>query len=304
MEGSSDATRRSIDEGAVAAVQRRLARQTAPPWLHAEIAGRMAERLLLFKTPPRCIVDWSSFLGASAQKLTTTFPDAALIAVEPCDILVQRSRLSLRLPWWNPRRWMAPAPDVMLESAMPSCNAQLVWANMVLHGVTDPPALMRRWHRMLSPGGFAMFSCLGPDTVRELTSVYSHLQWPAPTIGFIDMHDLGDMLVHAGYADPVMDQERLTVHWDSAPALCRDLRLLGGNVSPDRHSGLRTPRWQTALQTVLEPLRDTSGRFALTFEIVYGHAFKAETTASVPAETQIPLGEMRRLLHSARKTAF
>ena len=304
MEGSNDATRRSIDGGAVAAVQRRLARQTNPPWLHAEIAGRMAERLLLFKTPPRRIVDWSSFLGASAQQLTTTFPDAALIAVEPCDILVERSRLSLRLPWWNPRRWTAPAPDVMLESAMSSCDAQLVWANMVLHGVTDPPALMRRWHRMLSPGGFAMFSCLGPDTVRELTSVYSHLQWPAPTIGFVDMHDLGDMLVHAGYADPVMDQERLTVHWDSAPALCRDLRLLGGNVSPDRHSGLRTPRWQTALQTVLEPLRDTSGRFALTFEIVYGHAFKAETAASVPAETQIPLGEMRRLLHSARKTAF
>ncbi|MEI7465958.1 MAG: methyltransferase domain-containing protein [Burkholderiales bacterium] len=264
----------------------------------------MAERLLLFKTPPRRIVDWSSFLGASAQKLTTTFPNAALIAVEPGDILVERSRQSLRLPWWNPKRWTGPAPDVMLESETPPRDAQLVWANMALHGVTDPPALMRCWHSMLSSGGFVMFSCLGPDTVRELTSVYAHLQWPAPTIGFVDMHDLGDMLVHAGFADPVMDQERLTVHWDSAPALCRDLRLLGGNVSPDRHSGLRTPRWRASLQTALEPLRDRSGRLALTFEIVYGHAFKVEVTSHEPAETQIPLEEMRRLLHSARKTGI
>jgi malonyl-CoA O-methyltransferase len=225
-----------------------------------------------------------------------------LIAVEPSDILVERSRLSLRVPWWNPRRWTAPAPDVMLESAMPPGDAQLIWANMVLHGVTDPPALMLRWHRMLSPGGFVMFSCLGPDTVRELTSVYEHLQWPAPTIAFVDMHDLGDMLVHAGFADPVMDQERLTVHWDNAPALCRDLRLLGGNVSPDRYPGLRTPHWQALLHRALEHLRDSSGRYALTFEIVYGHAFQAEATAPAPADTQVPLEEMRRLLRSTRKT--
>ncbi len=301
MTGSSEAAR-SIDEAAVSAVQRRLARHASPPWLHAEVAGRMAERLLLFKTPPRRMVDWCSFLGAGAQRLTTTFPNSALIAIEPSDILAERSRALLRSPWWTPRRWKAPAAEVALESAPPPENVQLVWANMVLHGVTAPPSLMQHWHRMLSPGGFAMFSCLGPDTVRELTAVYARLQWPEPTIAFVDMHDLGDMLVHAGFADPVMDQERLSVHWDSAAALCRDLRLLGSNVSPHRYPGLRTPRWQTALHGALESLRDNSGRYALTFEIVYGHAFKAERRASAPAETQVPLGEMRRLLQSARKT--
>ena len=300
MAVSSEAMR-SIDEAAVAAVQRRLARQTAPPWLHTEIAGRMAERLLLFKTPPRRIVDWSSFLGASAQRLATTFPEAQLIAVEPSDRLVERSRQLLRVPWWTPRRWTAPAAEVILASTTPGV-AQLVWANMVLHGVADPPALMQHWQRLLSPGGFVMFSCLGPDTVCELTALYARLHWPAPTIAFVDMHDLGDMLVHAGFADPVMDQERLTVHWDTASALCKDLRLLGGNVLPDRYPGLRTPRWQAALHAALEPLRDSSGRYALTFEIVYGHAFKAEAKMLAPAETQVSLEEMRRLLPSARKT--
>lgn len=303
MAGSSDAVR-SIDDTAVAAVQRRLGRLAQPPWLHVEIAERMAERLLLFKAKPRRIVDWSSFLGAGASRLTTTFPDAEMVAVEPSCGLVERSRAQLRTPWWTTRRWTAPAAGAVLESAPGPGDAQLVWANMMLHGVTNPPALMQRWQQMLTRGGFLMFSCLGPDTVRELTSVYVQLRWPSPTIAFVDMHDLGDMLVRAGFADPVMDQERLTVHWNSAEALCRDLRLLGGNVSPDRFPGLRTPRWLRQMHSALEPLRDGSGRYALTFEIVYGHAFKGEATASAATETQVSLEEMRGLLPSARKTVF
>ena len=263
----------------------------------------MAERLLLFKTPPRRIIDWSSFLGASAPRLMATFPNAAMVAVEPCESLAERSRVLLRAPWWTARRWKVPSAEVVLAPATPPEPAQLVWANMVLHGVVDPPALMQRWQRMLSPGGFVMFSCLGPDTVQELAALYARLQWPAPSIAFVDMHDLGDMLVHAGFADPVMDQERLTVHWNSASALCADLRRLGGNVSPDRYPGLRTPRWQAVLHAALATLRDASGRYALTFEIVYGHAFKAELSVPAPAETRVPLAEMRRLMKSARKTA-
>lgn len=298
----SGAAARSIDEVAVATVQRRLARLATPPWLHAEIAGRMAERLQLFKVAPRCVVDWSSFLGAGASHLVSTFPHAALMAVEPNSALLERSRQALHTPWWHARRWRAPAPATLLaaDPAL-SIEAQLVWSNMALHGVADPLVLMQRWQRMVSPGGVVMFSCLGPDSVRELTELYAQLQWPAPTLPFVDMHDLGDMLVHAGLADPVMDQEHLTVHWDSASALCNDLRQLGGNVSPERYTGLRTPRWRAALHRALEALRDSSGRLALTFEVVYGHAFKAEAAVVSLSETHVSLEEMRRLVHASRK---
>lgn len=301
MAGSS-ATARSIDEKAVATVQRRLARSPEPPWLHAEIAGRMAERLQLFKAAPQRIVEWSSFLGAGAQRLATDFPGAVSTFVEPCEALAARSRMGLRPSWWRIRRWTTAAADVRLASAVMPADAQLVWANMMLHGACDPWAVMQRWQQMLSPGGFVMFSCLGPDTLRELTSLYAQLQWPAPTIAFVDMHDLGDMLVHAGFADPVMDQEHLTVHWDSPAALCKDLRRLGGNVSPARYAGLRTPRWQAALYRALEQLRDGTGRYALTFEVVYGHAFKPESTARKPTDTQVSLEEMRRLVRAPRKS--
>jgi malonyl-CoA O-methyltransferase len=302
--GSSPTTHRLIDEVAVAAVQRRLGRLPAPPWLHSEIAGRMAERLSLFKMSPNRMADWGAFLGAGGSALVGAYPAAALIAIEPSDDLAARSRRALRSPWWSGRRWKAPVAEVVVDSTdFVVSDVQLVWANMALHAVKDPPALMQRWHRMLAAGGFVMFSCLGPDTLRELRAVYARLGWPAPTIDFVDMHDLGDMLLQAGFADPVMDQETLTVQWDSAQALCKDLRMLGGNVSPARIGGLRTPRWLMRMHRELDRLRDASGRLSMTFEIVYGHAFKAAAKVDAPAETQVSLDEMRRLMREARRPA-
>ncbi|MDL2338196.1 MAG: methyltransferase domain-containing protein [Pseudomonadota bacterium] len=264
----------------------------------------MVGRLALFRMSPNRVIDWGAFLGAGAPSLMATYPDAELIAIEPSEQLAMRSRQALRTPWWSRRRWKSPSVDVVIDSQSARLNdAQLVWANMMLHGVKDPPALMHRWHRMLSVGGFVMFSCLGPDSIRELTALYSRLGWPAPTIDFVDMHDLGDMLMQAGFADPVMDQESLTVQWSSAHALCKDLRVLGGNVSPMRVPGLRTPRWMERLHRELESLRDTSGRFSLTFEIVYGHAFKAAAPNKTEVQTQVSLEEMKRLMREARRPA-
>ena len=146
---------------------------------------------------------------------------------------------------------------------------------MMLHAVVDPVALIERWHGLLRVDGFVMFSCLGPGTLRELRTLYARLGWPAPTPGFVDMHDLGDMLVQAGFADPVMDQETLTLRWPDAHALLRELRSLGGNTAPDRVQGLRTPRWRELLVQELQTLAAPDGSIGLSFEVAYGHAFKA-----------------------------
>jgi malonyl-CoA O-methyltransferase len=114
------------------------------------------------------------------------------------------------------------------------------------------------------------------------------------------MHDLGDMLVRSGFADPVMDQETLTIQWDNPRALCDDLRLLGGNASPARFGGLRTSRWLASLHNELQILKNDDGKLSLEFEIVYGHAFKAQVLKLTPVETRVPLEEMRRLMPSAR----
>ena len=153
-----------------------------------------------------------------------------------------------------------------------------------------------------------MFSCLGPDTARVLHALYARAGWPAAGHQFTDMHDWGDMLVQAGFSEPVMDMERLVLTYDSPQALLRELRELGRNLHPARHAGLRGRSWQRALeQTLSLGLRsvaeDGTDRLGLTFEVIYGHAFKAAPRVPVSPTSRIKLGDMRTLLQSGKKPA-
>lgn len=302
MVDTGTARKRLVDSRAVAAVQARLGRLDEPPWLHAEVARRMAERLALFKNPPRRVVDWGSVLGGGTRLLMDASPKASFTVVEH-ESLVGRAERALRSPWWSAASWGRSPVSVVADSAADSIRADLIWSNMLLHAVSDPPALFERWQNMLLPEGFVMFSCLGPGSLRGLVDVYARRSWPVPTIDFVDMHDLGDMLVHAGFADPVMDQETLSIQWNSAEALCADLRRLGGNVSPLRFAGLRTPRWMRALSSEFEYLRGSNGKLSLDFEIVYGHAFRATLQRPLKGETRISVEDMRRSMPSAKGTA-
>jgi malonyl-CoA O-methyltransferase len=144
-----------------------------------------------------------------------------------------------------------------------------------------------------------MFSCLGPDTLRELRDVYASLGWPPPAHEFTDMHDWGDMLVHAGFAEPVMDMERITLTWESPAKLLGELRGLGANLHRSRFAALRGRRWHTALEQALsQRLRGGDGRLALTFEIIYGHALKPVPRVRVSGESAVSLEDMRALLHA------
>jgi malonyl-CoA O-methyltransferase len=261
----------------------------------------MAERLLLVKLQPERIADWWSFLGAGAPMLQQAYPHALRIAVEPNAQLLARSRAAHQEPWWSPQRWRSRTVQVVPEEGELDAPVQLVWANMVLHGVQDPPTLFERWHQALEVNGFVMFSCFGPDTLRELRALYRRLGWPAPAPGYVDMHDLGDMLVHAGFADPVMDQETIRLSWATPDALLAELRSLGGNVARDRTPFLRTPRWKEKLERELMALADAEGRLTLSFEIAYGHAFKALPRTRPGEATSVTLDEMRALLRGGRR---
>ncbi len=293
---------RPIDEAAVAAALRRMARATEPPWLHGEVARRMGERLALIRLKPQVLVDWCAHTGRGAAVLAAAYPRARRLIVEPVAALRERSRLDARRPWWAAWRGAVQSVEV-LDGEAPPGIAQLVWSNMALHAAIDPPAVLTAWQHMLAADGFVMFSCFGPDTVRELRALYRQRGWGRCGADFVDMHDIGDMLVRAGFADPVMDQELLTLNWPTPEAALAELRTLGGNAAPDRAPGLRTPRWRQQLDDDLRSLADDGGRLSLTFEVVFGHAFKAVPRQPGPAETTVSLDEMRALARSPRSAA-
>lgn len=277
-----------------------MARHGDAPWLHTEVARRMGERLAVIRKQPQTIVEWSSQLGGSDAVLRQAYPKARRIVVETHPVLHAASTERHRAAWWSPRRLAGAQVEVLSPADVPSHAGELLWANMMLHAVGDPPALMAEWHRQLAVDGFLMFSTLGPGSLPELTQLYREAGWGAPMAPFVDMHDLGDMLVQAGFADPVMDQELLTLSWASAEALLAELRTLGANVDPQRAPGLRTPRWKGRLLEALQRRADAQGRIALQFELVYGHAFRPPAKAKMGPETAVSLDAMREMVRSRR----
>lgn len=298
MPAPIDHSARRLDPKAVQAALRRLASAPQPPWLHGEVARRMAEKLQVVLRDPELVIDWWSFLGAGSRLLEQTYPKARRVQVEPGPAWVARSCAACQRPWWSMPRWKSGVEVVADSDPIPE-GAGLIWANMMLHAVVDPSALIDRWQELLRVDGFVMFSCLGPGTLRELRALYQRLGWPAPTPGFVDMHDLGDMLVQAGFSDPVMDQETLTLRWTDAAALLRELRALGGNTAPDRAPGLRTPRWRAHLERELASMAAPDGTIGLSFEVAYGHAFKCAPRIRPGEATTVSLADMRAMVRSS-----
>lgn len=275
--------------------------RTASPWLHEEVARRMLERLQWFREPPTSWIHWEPGLGglAAHRLLVERLPAArCLVSARNAEAALQslstgRERRSF-LPW---RRSEGPA----LADA--SSRAGMLWANMVLHQESKPLGLLRRWHAHIDQGGFLMFSCLGPDSLRELRAVYAAQGWPAPAHEFTDMHDWGDMLVQAGFAEPVMDMERITLTYSSAVSMLDELRTFGRNLASGRFASLRGRHWRRCLEAAIEQhgARDAQGRLCLGFELVYGHAFKASPRPVRSATQSVSLDNMKAMLRDRRR---
>ena len=282
----------------VAAARWHAAAPAASPWLHEEVARRMEDRLQWIRQAPESWCHWDPVRGGlQAHALVSArYPQARCQVYETSAHCEPVARQALAKPWWNPARWGAGA----LQMGPPAdASVQMLWSNMALHMAADPQDLIGRWHRALAVDGYLMFSCLGPDTLRELHGVYAALGWPPAGHAFTDMHDWGDMLVHAGFAEPVMDMERITLTFATPERLVQELRELGVNLHPDRFPSLRGRRWRDKLYQVLsERLADSGqdGPLALTFESIYGHAFKPAPRVRVSSSSAVSLQDMRAML--------
>ena len=254
----------------------------------------MQERLEWIKLQPQAWAHWEPMRGGlqAHALLARRYPDAACFVAESQQANVALVTKELSKPWWHPARWTGKPTHFEIPV---DGSVQMLWANMALHMAADPQGLMSQWHRALAVDGFVMFSCLGPDTLKELRGLYQTLGWPAPSHEYTDMHDWGDMLAGVGFAEPVMDMERITLTFETPERLLQELRGLGRNLHPARFAGLRGRQWHGQLRQALaeEPLQ-------LTFEIIYGHAFKPAPRHSVRAETVLSLAEMRETLNQRK----
>ncbi|MDQ7989486.1 MAG: methyltransferase domain-containing protein [Candidatus Dactylopiibacterium sp.] len=242
-----------------------------------EIASRMAERLDYIRLTPARVLDLGCGHGADLTMLAARYPQALRVGVDLSLPQLAAARPPRTLLQRLADRHGGP-PLVCADAArLPFARAsfQLVWSNLALNWLSDPADAIREARRVLEVGGLLMFSTFGPDTLRELRAAWRD-ETGRRVHRFIDMHDLGDLLVGAGFADPVMDMQILTLTYDDARALFAELRATGStNASALRPRGLTgRARWQAMLDAL--DAQRLQGRVPATLEIVFGHAWKAE----------------------------
>lgn len=251
--------------------------------LQREVCERMLGRLDLLKFAPRVLLDAGCGTGYALPGLRRHFPEAHLLALDiaPAMLAAARSREGWRdrLPWPGKRRTGYLCGD--LESLpLRAGSIDMLWSNLAMQWCNDLPALFAGLHRVLAADGLLMFSTFGPDTLRELRLAFAELDGFPHVSRFIDMHDIGDALVRAGFAAPVMDVDRITLTYDDLADLMRDLKAIGAhNATAGRRKGMMGKgEWQR-LRAIYDTFR-RDGRLPATYEVVYGHAWRGDKPAA------------------------
>jgi malonyl-CoA O-methyltransferase len=242
--------------------------------LQAEVRGRLLDRLDLFRIDPRRILDAGCGTGRAARALAERYRRAALLAVDLAPSMLRIARR--RRPWL--RRLDAVCANA---AALPLAagSVDLVFSNLMLQWCNDPDTVFGEFRRVLRPGGLVLFTSFGPDTLTELRQAWSTADGHTHVSRFIDMHDLGDALVRAGLAAPVMDVEHFTLTYPDVEKLMRELKAMGAhNATAGRQRGLTGRGRLAAVKAAYEPLR-REGRLPATWEVVYGLAWAGEPAA-------------------------
>jgi malonyl-CoA O-methyltransferase len=220
------------------------------------------------KLAPRRILDAAS--GPPGRALGKRYAGAQVIALDFSLGMLRAGKRSLLRK--NPLRVCGDLKHLPLAAE----EIDFTWCNMALHWLSDPLPALREFARVLSPEGLLMFSTLGPDTLKELRAAAGASRVHA----FTDMHDLGDMLVAAGFSAPVMDMEMIEIEYTKGKNLLADLRATGQtSARGDRARGLAGRRFAEALRARLAA--------KATFEVVYGHAWKARSVEPAPKTVRV-----------------
>jgi malonyl-CoA O-methyltransferase len=257
--------------------ERAAAGYDAAAVLQNEVCRRMLARLDYVKLAPATILDAGSGTGNAVSGLLARYPGARVITLDLALAMARHARA--RRPWWRALferrgpRLAAVCGDIE-QLPLSSACAGMIWSNLAIQWSNDPPRAFAEMHRVLAPGGLLMFSTFGPDTLKELRAAFRSVDAHTHVHRFTDMHDVGDMLVACGFADPVMDMEIVTLTYADVRELMRDLKAIGAhNMTRGRPATLAGKSLFAKVAQNYEPAR-RAGRLPATFEVIYGHAWK------------------------------
>lgn len=265
--------------------------------LQREVATRLLERLDLLKMTPGNILDLGSGTGICSEALSRRYPKARVVALDLAEAMLHHTRRRFsRWDRFRNKHGFVAGDAERLPFADGSFD--MLFSNLTLQWCSDLEQTFNEFRRVLKPGGVLFYTTLGPDTLKELRASWAVVDQGVHVNTFLDLHDVGDAMLHARLAEPVLDMEHITLTYRYSMDLMRDLKALGAhNINPGRSQGLTGPRKLKAVMEAYEQFRQDDGLLPATYEVIYGHAWRAEkeqTERNSPsAEIGISIEQLR-----------
>lgn len=244
--------------------------------LQREVASRLLERLDLLRMTPDTILDLGSGTGFCSAALGDRYPKARIIALDLAESMLRHTRRRFsRWARFKNNHGFVTGDAEHLPFADNSID--MLFSNLTVQWCMDLEQTFREFRRVLRPGGVLFFTTLGPDTLQELRASWATVDERVHVNTFLDLHDVGDAMLHARLAEPVLDMERITITYHDSMTLMRDLKTLGAhNINPGRNQGLTGPKRLRQVMAAYEQFRQPDGLLPATYEVITGHAWRAE----------------------------
>jgi len=239
-------------------------------FLEQEIGERLLSRLEIFKLSPKTILDLGGGTGQFIEELSKRYPKADILHLDLAEGMIKnRSYLTTST---TSSKYQVCADAEYLPFKTHSID--FIFSNCVFHWCFDLRILFKELQRVLAPEGLLLFSTLGPDTLNELKSCLELMNYPKAINNFTDMHIVGDLLLQSGFSDPVMDADHITLTYSSIQTAVQELKQNGSYfVLRENPKGLSPKSFFTQLSALYQQFKTLDGKFPVSFEVVYGHAF-------------------------------
>lgn len=255
--------------------------------LQQEVASRLLERLDYIRLQPNTVLDLGCGTGVITADMLKRYPKAQIVALDLAVGMLKKTQQ-------HGRGWLRKKPHCLCADAerlpLKDNAVDLLISNLMLQWSNDLPSVFSGFERIIAPKGLLLFTTFGPDTLKEIRESWATVDSVPHTSQFTDMHDIGDALLKAGFIDPVMDMEIITMTYDSVRDVMRDIKNIGAsNATQGCAKGLMGKQRLAAFETAYEIFKKNDGSFPVTWEVLYGHAWLGEGLKVEGYEKIIPV---------------